>query len=452
MKQRIFLIIALATLSFTFIQDFIDKALREMVVREQLAPIQKPANIDPDKVELGRLLFFDKLLSGNKDISCATCHHPSFNSGDSLVLSIGVGGTGLGGSRQMGKNRHRIPRNSPEIFNRGAKEWHTMFWDGRVALAGNGKLDTPAEEKLPQGLDNVLAAQAMFPVTSRDEMRGRIGDQDVNGQPNKLALISNAAPQSVWKAIMARVLEHEEYRNLFTKVYPDIPLEKLGFQHAANAIAAFEAEAFTFVNSPWDRYLSGQEEAISKSAKRGALLFFGAAQCSSCHSGNLMTDQEFHNIGAPQFGPGKGNGRPYDYGRYAETGQPENRFAFRTPPLRNVALTGPWMHNGAYFTLEEVIGHHLNPTEYLRNYDPSQLEDELQATYHGDEKTVEMILETLDPKLPQSSVLDEGGIADIISFLESLTDSSLLRLDHLVPERVPSGLAVDERSVRRAGY
>ena len=106
MKQRIFLIIALATLSFTFIQDFIDKALREMVVREQLAPIQKPANIDPDKVELGRLLFFDKLLSGNKDISCATCHHPSFNSGDSLVLSIGVGGTGLGGSRQMGKNRH----------------------------------------------------------------------------------------------------------------------------------------------------------------------------------------------------------------------------------------------------------------------------------------------------------------------------------------------------------
>ena len=110
MKQRIFLIIALATLSFTFIQDFIDKALREMVVREQLAPIQKPANIDPDKVELGRLLFFDKLLSGNKDISCATCHHPSFNSGDSLVLSIGVGGTGLGGSRQMTSNNPAASR------------------------------------------------------------------------------------------------------------------------------------------------------------------------------------------------------------------------------------------------------------------------------------------------------------------------------------------------------
>ncbi len=84
-------------------------------------------DLDPIKVELGRKLFFDKLLSGNKDISCATCHHPSFSSSDGISLSIGVGGKGLGDERQMGVGRDRIPRNSPDIFNRGDEEWHTIF-------------------------------------------------------------------------------------------------------------------------------------------------------------------------------------------------------------------------------------------------------------------------------------------------------------------------------------
>ena len=443
MKKSVFLIIATAILSFGFFQEKIDVELREIIQQKKLVPIQKAEKINPAKIELGRLLFFDKLLSGNKDVSCATCHHPGLKSGDSLALSIGVGGSGLGKNRRMGKNRLRIPRNSPEIFNRGADEWHTMFWDGRVALSEEEGFVNPADEKLPEGLDNVLAAQAMFPVLSADEMRGRISDRDIDGQLNDLALMSPAAPQSIWRALIKRILQFEEYRALFAEVYPEIPSTKLGFQHAANAIAAFETEAFTFTNSPWDRYLSGYDQSLSKLAKRGALLFYGKANCSSCHSGNLMTDQQFHNIAIPQFGPGKGNGKPFDLGRYAETGRPDDRFAFRTPPLRNVALTGPWMHNGAYNSLEETILHHLNPEEYLRNYDPSHLEESLQDTYRGDDRTLHMILETLDEETRGLIKPSKSEISAIVHFLKSLTDSTATKLKHLVPKKVPSGLPVD---------
>ncbi len=444
MKKSIFFIICVAILSLGFIQDQLDKELQKTIQSEQLTPPQKEESANPDKIELGRLLFFDKILSGNKDISCATCHHPTLQSGDSLSLAIGVGGKGLGSIRKMGKNRLRIPRNSPEIFNRGAEGWHTMFWDGRVKQLEDGQFETPAEEKFPQGVENVLAAQAMFPVLSRDEMRGRISDRDINGELNELALISDAAPQSVWRALMNRILKFEDYRQLFQKVYPEIPLKKLGFQHAANAIAAFEAEAFTFEDSPWDQYLAGKENAIDLSAKRGALLFYGAANCSSCHSGNLMTDQKFHNIGVPQFGPGRDNGKPYDYGRYAETGEWKDRFAFRTPPLRNVAITGPWMHNGAYGTLEEVIRHHLDPEKQLQNYDPTQLEKQLQKTYKGDEQSIGMVVETLDKQLLNAQALNDDQISDLLSFLKSLTDSKVTQLKKMVPQKVPSGLSMEE--------
>ena len=353
MKYNRILFIITIFLCLGWFVNSLDNELSRVIQQENLQPLQPPEGIDPQKIELGRILFFDKILSGNHDISCGTCHHPGLHAGDSLALSIGVGGKGFGATRQMGKNRFRIPRHSPEIFNRGAGGWHTLFWDGRVANSDDGNFHNPVDEKLPDGLDNLLAAQAMFPVFSRDEMRGRIGDRKPDGSLNELALKSDAAPQSTWNALMDRILEFETYRALFQKVYPNIPHDRLGFQHAANAIAAFEMGAFTFTNSPWDQYLSGNHLALSESAKRGALLFYGEAKCASCHSGDLMTDQQFHNLAVPQFGPGKGNGKPYDFGRYAETGVPDDRFAFRTPPLRNVALTGPWMHNGAYSNLEE---------------------------------------------------------------------------------------------------
>ena len=421
----------------------IDDKLRSAIKRNKLEKLRQAAPTNPAKVALGRLLFFDKILSGNKDVSCATCHHPGLRSGDSLALSIGVGGTGLGLWRKMGEGRTRIPRNSPEIFNRGNADWHTMFWDSRVSGTTDTGFETPADEKLPEGFDNILAVQAMFPVISRDEMRGEIGDKDIFNQRNELALVSNAMPQSVWLAIMKRLMDIPKYRKLFKAAYPAISVEDLGFQHAANAIAAFEIEAFTFTNSPWDRYLGGNNKIISNAAKRGALLFYGKANCVSCHSGTLMTDQKHHNIGIPQFGPGKDNAIPFDIGRFAETGDKKDRFAFRTPPLRNVTLTGPWMHNGAYNQLEDAILHHFDAEKALRQYNVEQLEPELQDTYKGQESAIKRILETLDPLVASQRSLSENDIQDVMAFLETLTDPAVLELSSNIPATVPSGLPVE---------
>jgi len=439
-----FAVLVLFLGSSGFISNYLDEALNLIIKSYELKSYQRVVTKDTAKVKLGRMLFFDKVLSGNRDISCATCHHPGLKSGDNLPLAIGVGGNGLGETRTMGEGRDRIPRNSPEIFNRGAREWHTMFWDGRVSKRPGNEFLTPADEKLPEGLENVLAAQAMFPVTSRDEMRGDIGDLDIFGAKNELALISNAAPQSVWGALMRRILEFPEYRSLFKEAYPDIPLEKLGFQHAANAIAAFEIDAFTFTESPWDRYLNGNLTALNDASKRGALLFYGKANCAQCHSGNLFTDQVFHNLGIPQFGPGKDNAAPLDAGRYAETGNPEDKFAFRTPPLRNVGITGPWMHNGAYVNLEDAIRHHFHPQKSLLEYDLEQLEPSLRASYKNDESVINKVLYSLDPRLQTPKDFKDDEIKDLVAFMEALTDSRALNLNSLIPKSVPSGLPIEE--------
>ncbi len=418
--------------------------LRTMAESAGAAAIHNTVTTNKDKVELGRKLFFDKLLSGNKDISCATCHHPTLNTGDALSLSIGVGGNGLGESRQMGEGRERIPRNAPEIYNRGASEWHTMFWDNRVTGTPKKGFISPAGNELPKGLENILAVQAMFPVTSRGEMRGNKGDTDVNGERNMVAEIPNDDLPAIWDAIMQRLLGIPEYVELFKKAYPEVSIENCGFEHAANAIAAFEAEAFTFTNSPWDRYLRGDETALSEIAKRGAQLFYGEAQCSNCHSGKLMTDQLVHNICILQLGPGKGDAAPLDLGSFGINGVDEERFAFRTPPLRNVEHTGPWMHNGAYTSLEQAVRHHLNPANAIKNYELTQLEESLQPTVITDKATQREILSTLDPMSVEPVDLSDREVDELVTFLKSLTDPEAVNLGHLVPETVPSGLPVED--------
>lgn len=425
--------------------------LYKVIKKNGLSAYKADDTKDSIKIELGRLLFFDKILSGNKDVSCATCHHPGLNSGDNLPLAIGVGGTGLGTSRKMGPGRERIPRNSPEIFNRGAREWHSMFWDSRVTGSPESGFVTPANEKLPDGLDHILAVQAMFPVFSRDEMRGEIGDKDVFGKTNELALISNAAPNSVWHQLMNRVLSFPEYETLFRKAYPQIKPENLGFQHAANAIAAFEISAFTFTNSPWDHYLAGDKSSLTNEQLEGAILFYETAKCNTCHAGNLFTDQKHHNIAVPQFGPGKDDAAPLDIGRFMETGLPNDKFAFRTPPLRNVAITGPWMHNGAFDNLRDVILHHLDPEKSLRNYDVNQIPNELKNSYKGSKEVIDRMLSTLDASVRKMPDLNDQDLNNLLAFLEALTDASATDLSSIIPERVPSGLAV-EGEIREPNY
>lgn len=410
------------------------------------ANVSPPTNPEPPSFELVRLgeaLFWDPELSGNRDTSCATCHHSNLATGDALSVSIGTSGFGLGEERDMGTARELVPRNATPLFNLGYEEWRVIFWDGRVQTDRFAGYHTPASDRLPDGLDSVLAAQAMFPVTSRDEMRGYRGEVDIFGQPNEIAAIVDYKSQPVWDALMVRLLAIPGYVELFNAAYPDVPIDELGFQHAANAMAAYEIAVFTFEDAPFDRYIQGDKTALSDEAKQGALLFYGKAGCASCHSTGLLTDQKFHNVAVPQIGDGKGREQPFDLGRARETGNDCDRYAFRTPPLRNVALTGPWMHNGAFTTLEATVRHHLDPRTSLQNYDPGQLSELLKDTCQDQPETIAAILKWYTPDNASEGVtLSDAEMRLLLAFLDSLTSPSVLDLSHTIPASVPSGLPV----------
>ena len=248
-------LLAVATLALVVLRaaraadSDIDCRLQATVTANDLAPIGQAPEQDPALVALGEALFFDKELSGNRDISCATCHHPLLHGGDGLALSIGTRGKGLGTARILGDGRPLIPRNAPEIFNRGSALWTTMFWDGRVAQESD-YFGSPAADLLPEGLYSALAVQAMFPMTSRDEMRGhgeevtwlkpdrqmRVATMDGDvvsydkPQENELAAIADEDLPAIWSALLARLLAIPKYQDLFQAAYPDMA-EELSLIH-----------------------------------------------------------------------------------------------------------------------------------------------------------------------------------------------------------------------------
>lgn len=407
-----------------------------------------------EKIYLGMVLFYDKILSGNENISCATCHHSLTDTGDGLSLPVGEGGNGLGVARDTSTGttdaiHERVPRNAPFVFNLGASEFVEMFHDGRVAWNGS-YFDSPAGAQLPPGLESALAVQAMFPVTSGAEMAGQV----VDGTPeNTIAAAADAGnlggPSGVWEQLADRLKANGEYVALFQAAYPEIDTEgsNINYVHAANAIAAYEDAAFRAINSPFDQYLRGDLGALSENAKNGMDLFYGAAGCSECHSGPLQTDHGYHAIAMPQIGPGKGDGSDGlgDFGREQVTGDPADRYRFRTPSLRNTALTGPWGHAGAYNNLKAVVRHHLHPKRSLRRYDRTQavlptageLLDELDFAHMDNPANVAAIAracEIVKIKLTSQEV------ADLIAFLHALTDPASLDLRGTVPPSLPSGL------------
>lgn len=426
-----------------------DTQLVALLEAADAAPIDLGPAPDTAMVTLGEALFFDKELSGNRDTACATCHHPTLAGADGLPLPLGTGGVGLGPARQIGHGRELVPRNATDLFNRGSADWNTMFWDGRVMAYGEHLYVSPAGTLLPDGLDGVLAVQAMFPVTSRDEMRGMPGDIDVSRADNELAIIPDDDFPAIWDGLMARLLAHPAYVELFAAAYPAVPTAELGFEHAANAIAAYEIAAFTFGDSPWDRYLAGDLSALSPEAKRGAVLFYGEAGCATCHSGSLLTDQAYHNLAVPQIGPGKDKASGLDYGRFGVApvqfgvARPfSEMYTFRTPPLRNVTLTGPWMHNGAFGSLETAVAHHLDPAASLRAYEASTLPALYQEDVRLEPEVIDALLNGLAPELRETRPLTDAEMADLLAFLGALESPTAVDLSYLVPDSVPSGLPV----------
>ena len=413
-------------------------------------------NPDDAKVALGAQLFFDKVLSGNQNISCATCHHSFTGTGDGLALPVGEGGRGLGVTRDTGFGaeavHERVPRNAPHLFNLGAREFSRMFHDGRVQpnpSMPNG-VESPAAFDLPPGLDNPLAVQAMFPVTSATEMAGQAGENPV---ADAAAAGDLAGPDGVWEQLAERLRGIEGYKNQFIEVFPDVSkAEDIQFTHAANAIAAFEAVNWRADNSPFDRFLRGERGAMSPSALAGMRVFYSRnkGNCASCHSGTFQTDHSFRAIAMPQIGAGKGDGAfgYEDFGRERVTGDPADRYKFRVPSLRNIRQTSPYGHAGAFDSLEAVIEHHLDPVTSLYNYDPSQLR--LPARADLDKRD---LLAMSDPLVLAAIAsanelvpvrLNKREIRQLIDFLDALTDPNLLDLRIDVPRSVPSGLSLAE--------
>ncbi|HEU4996867.1 MAG TPA: cytochrome c peroxidase [Gemmatimonadaceae bacterium] len=430
----------------------LDIQLRQAIGQWGVIGIGPVPQQNPAMVSLGQSLFFDKVLSGNRDVSCATCHDPLASAVDGLALAIGTGGAGSGPTRSLGAGRRFVPRNAPTLINAGLGLPYSL-WDGRVNNEGSltSQFKAPPGIVLPAGLNNLLAAQAMLPVLSRVEMRGDAGDRDAFGNVNELAQFGDSETSVIWKGVMQRLLAIQEYADKFAAAYPGIPTQSLGFQHAANALAAFQIANFTKTNSAFDRYLAHDDRALTDEQKRGALVFFGNGLCSSCHSGPFLGGFQFANVGTPQIGPGVGAAAPLDIGRGEQFPTTSfYQFAFRVPPLRNVELTAPYMHNGAYATLDLVIRHYTNPDSALRAFDVGQLDPALRDTYHGDEATINKVMLTLAPQLRSSPLgFPSGGIklsevdrAQLIAFLKSLTDPAAQGLAAVIPASVPSGLPI----------
>ncbi len=393
---------------------------------------------------LGEQLFWDKELSGRRNISCGTCHHPLLGSADAQSQSRGQGATGLGPAREHGPDSLFLARNTLSLWNRGVPGWDVMFWDGRLGGNPEEGYISPAGDDTPQDFTNALAEFFIIPVTPDEEMRGFPGELDVFGAPNEMEGLTNDDFVEIWDLVVARALGIDEYRDQLTTIF-GVTEEEVTIVHLAEATGAFMTEGFTALDSPFDRYLAGDDSALSDSAKRGGILFYGRANCSGCHSGGLQTDNSFHNIAAPQVGTGKGDEAPLDFGRGRVTGEAADNFQFRTPSLRNIELEGPWMHNGAYEDLEDTVRHHLDPESALLSYDDFQVEPELVGTYQNDEATLNALLDTIDPLLAvEGDPLSEDEIADLMSFISALTDPASLNLLHLIPNTVASGLPVDD--------
>ncbi|SDY75601.1 cytochrome c peroxidase [Jannaschia faecimaris] len=401
---------------------------------------------DEARAAIGRLLFYDPILSGNRNISCATCHHHETFSADGLSLGIGEGGTGIGPQRAVadGGIVKRIPRNAPGLWNVGATEFTTFFHDGRVSQSnayGTG-YDSPAEEWLPPGLPNLLAVQALFPLTAQFEMAGNVGENEVIGA------VSDRIDGG-WPILAKRVRTIPAYATALTSAFGLAHAEDIRIGHIAVALADFMNAEWRSLDAPWDKWRAGQGR-LTPAQHRGRTLFFGKADCASCHSGPLFTDHDFHALALPPFGPGRTrrfDPMPRDVGRMAESDDLDDAYRFRTPSLRNVTLTAPYGHNGSYPTLAGIIRHHADPARGLAGWTPdmARLPEApwLAATdfvIQSDRREMQRVAARIDI---QPIDLSEADIADLVAFLGALegTASKYGRLG--VPESVPSGSEVE---------
>jgi cytochrome c peroxidase len=404
--------------------------------------------VDSVEAALGQLLFYDPILSGNKTTSCASCHHPNFGTADGLSLSFGDGGVSMGLNRTfdpLNVPEDRIPRNAPALFNLGAKEFTSLFHDGRLELDPSKPdgIRTPMDADMVEGFASILSAQTMFPVLSRDEMAGSFRENDV-AQLVRQGRITG--PKGAWATLTKRVVDIPAYVEDLVAIYPHVSdAGDVVFADLANAIAAFIEFEWRSDTSQFDEVLRGGVQ-LTGLAQEGLEVFYGHGQCASCHTGAMLTDHQFHVMAAPQIGPGKSpsfQNHFRDDGRFNVTGREEDRYAFRTPSLRNVALTAPYGHAGAHRDLAAFISDHSDPARSLVNYNRDQA---ILPIFRGDDFVVlndPAQVNAIAAAVTTDPVeLSARHVAALVAFLETTTDPVSLSGRLGVPSSVPSGLPV----------
>ncbi len=430
--------------------DLLNDELRQVISAQNIKVLTVPdstPSVESNIVQLGKKLFFTKALSGNMDTACASCHHPNLGGGDDLPLPIGVEalntellGPGrlhaaTGGHHDGGPT---VPRNAPTTFNFGFYD-KAIFHDGRIenhasspARGGvNDPIRTPdvmfADDD-PKAGANLAAAQARFPVTSAEEMRG-------------FTFEANNSNADVRAHLQARLqgtnneLAKNEWLIEFQTGFSDTngTAESLiTFDNIAFAMGEYERSQ-VLVDIPWHDYLNGDNNAISESAKRGALLFYNSADaggfgCASCHSGAFFTDEKYHVIAIPQIGRGKGDGvtGDDDFGRFRETKVEDDKYAFRTSHLVNITDTAPYGHDGAYATLNDMVKHHLNAEQAIADYVAADVQTGIQTdNWQANTNAALAQLKSLRTQ-GKSQLLDhsftETDVDDVVAFLKALED------------------------------
>ncbi len=275
--------LALALAAGTATGDTIDEYMDFFEPLPYLPPIPADNSMTPEKIELGKMLFFEPRISASGVISCATCHNPALGWADRIPRAVGHGG-------QVGE------RNTPTVLNSGFLE--SQFWDGR---------------------EPDLEGQALGPIQADIEMAMTLAEA------------------------IERLKEFDIYHEHFGAAFPDDP-DPINQDNVAHAIATFERTLNT-PNSPLDRFLRGDAQAMSESQVDGMKLFVDAG-CVACHSGPALTDSNFHRFELPGS---------TDEGRFVVTGDEADMFAFRTPTLRNVAVTYPYFNNGSVDNLHDAV-------------------------------------------------------------------------------------------------
>jgi len=394
--------------------------------------------IDRQLADLGRQLWFDPIPALNNDNTCAGCHSPTNGFGDTQPIAIGIDNNGVVGPDRSGP---RNQRRSPMMIN--AAFYPSLMWNSRFRSVSNNPFDNSQGFVFPEPegrtlsyMPHLLAAQAFIPPTERVEAAG-------------FTFSGNNA--DIRSEVVRRLNASDNYRQLFARSFANVKAgAPITFEDFGRALAEFE---FTqvYANAPIDRYARGEREAMSPSEKRGAVLFFGRAGCVTCHSvsgtsNEMFSDFKQHVAGTPQIAPSFGNvtfdgpGANEDFGLEQVTGSSADRYAFRTSPLRNVALEAAFMHNGAFVSLDDAIRYHLDAVSGATMFSPIKLPPDLR----GPTGPSEPVLDKLDPLLRRQVWLTDDEFKSLVDFVRNGLldpDARPERLRRLIPEKLPSGRA-----------